>query len=493
MKRLIANIIAVLALLGFVTVCVLWWRSRTVVDEATWTYDRWLEDGSAASNQVHLNSKKWLWLTVSWGRVGPPNGQLVWGYYVNADNSGGKPRFTYRSEPYAPMLSELFIDFDTGTTGWGPVRWLIASRSRPKDGDDYGAVQVGVSHWLLALILLVPPALRLNGIRKTRRLRKLGQCPACGYDLRATPGRCPECGREPDGLSRIMQVRTGDSPGLVMSGPPSQPGRGGETSGGADPMRTYSKAIALLLALSTLPARRALFCNNEDFSNPKTRMWFVPGDAERHGCALLGFDDDWGQGGVNTKGLAFDWVAGFKEKWEPDPKKATPKGNSAQRMLETCATVDQAIAFYEKHNEPGFGYGRMLVADASGASAVIGFKDGRLDPQKMNRSRGLGMGFGMRGDFATKRVAQEPEPTIANATDILKACRQEGKNATKYSNVFDLKSGEILLFQFPVREDATKLNLAEELKKGGHYYDIPDIREQLTKELKPLTDEMKKG
>jgi hypothetical protein len=52
-----------------------------------------------------------------------------------------------------------------------------------------------VPHWLACLATAVLPALWV--VRRARRTAPVGHCARCGYDLRATPERCPECGAAP--------------------------------------------------------------------------------------------------------------------------------------------------------------------------------------------------------------------------------------------------------------------------------------------------------
>ena len=247
------------------------------------------------------------------------------------------------------------------------------------------------------------------------------------------------------------------------------------------------------LALISLPMRactifvltdtnRALFCNNEDWLNPKTRIWFVPAGEGYYGAVYVGFNDGWAQGGLNTEGLAFDWVAGYNEKWEANTNLPSARGNSSLRMLESCATVKDAIAFYRSHREPGFWRAKILVADRAGASVIIGATNGQLQVEQDNRCRGFGFGR----QTLDRALAQKPEPTVANGFKILRDCRQPGQYATKYSNIFDLKTGDIFLYPFPGEDDEIKFNLAAELKKGGHYYDMPQIKEQLAEAPRPL-------
>ena len=70
--------------------------------------------------------------------------------------------------------------------------------------------------WALAIPLAVLPGISVSrGLRHRRkkRMQQGGLCVHCGYDLRATPGRCPECGAAA-GLRRGGSVKMERDDGL---------------------------------------------------------------------------------------------------------------------------------------------------------------------------------------------------------------------------------------------------------------------------------------
>jgi hypothetical protein len=73
-------------------------------------------------------------------------------------------------------------------------RYLTDTRAMPMYGRDED-MSLYVPYWFPFLVGAFLPGLRLW--RRSRRPlgARRNLCPACGYDLRATPDRCPECGR----------------------------------------------------------------------------------------------------------------------------------------------------------------------------------------------------------------------------------------------------------------------------------------------------------
>jgi hypothetical protein len=103
--------------------------------------------------------------------------------------------------PETIMVSAPRISFDNASVrnafGFGHRHTHLDSMS------NFGTVDfsaVAIPFWPFSLVFAVPSLLGIRQLRRDlrecRRVKR-GLCQSCGYDLRASPGRCPECGVHP--------------------------------------------------------------------------------------------------------------------------------------------------------------------------------------------------------------------------------------------------------------------------------------------------------
>ena len=186
---------------------------RRLLRTSTSSVVSWVFNLAAPASAVLLVATCVLWVrsyrvrdSLSWGRPGGNchSAQSIHGTaQVLSDLDGGcSGGRSYQSDPLSPQAV-----WHGGHSGYPvTVEWHMGLVWQTYQRIEMGWGGGGfVGHYRLivvpyrypaALLALVPAAWLARKWRRGRR-RGAGLCPACGYDLRATPGRCPECGHVP--------------------------------------------------------------------------------------------------------------------------------------------------------------------------------------------------------------------------------------------------------------------------------------------------------
>ncbi|GAA1390574.1 carcinine hydrolase/isopenicillin-N N-acyltransferase family protein [Catellatospora chokoriensis] len=176
------------------------------------------------------------------------------------------------------------------------------------------------------------------------------------------------------------------------------------------------------------------------------------GDRRLLDAPLLPFD------GLNERGLAVGMAADEGASATPDPAKPTVGSVRILRLvLDEAATVDEALAVFDRHNIDFTGGPPLhyLLADASGASALVEFSAGR---QQVERRTGpwqaltnvplIGVGEQERRHDQRYRILTDSlgrsggTVTEVDAMGLLRAVSQSN---TRWSVTYELGTGELQL------------------------------------------------
>ena len=168
MRRGLLNLLTVLSLLLCVAVAGLWVRSYLPPDFYLFSQQGRVMVVFAESNRSATFSSRE-------GRS--PRLGIAW------DDARSSARVHWQA---------LGLELVTGPAPTPPPATRTAFRARRLVTGEY--VMFAASYAWLAAPAVAAAATCLYFVRRRAARQREGRCRSCGYDLRATPGQCPECG-----------------------------------------------------------------------------------------------------------------------------------------------------------------------------------------------------------------------------------------------------------------------------------------------------------
>ena len=229
---------------------------------------------------------------------------------------------------------------------------------------------------------------------------------------------------------------------------------------------------------------------NKDWNNINTRILFIPSSDGKYGRVYIGYQIPEGfqnVGGMNDQGL---WYDGASLPERSDVRnyfdKPTVKGELCEKALEECANIEEVIEMYENYYSPHW-QGHSMWADKYGNSVVIEF--GEKDVVFVLKQGGFQVMTNFylsdptnprwfncyRYKTITHLLTDNNELSVELFTSALDAAHTEGITPTVFSNIYDLKNGEIYFYSFHNYNEYVKLNLSDELMKGDQYLKMPEL------------------
>jgi len=278
-------------------------------------------------------------------------------------------------------------------------------------------------------------------------------------------------------------------------------------------MRT--KSLILIICLFLGPAHACtvfsaahddviLGAANKDWGNLETRALFIAPSEGKYGRVYFGYQIPEGfqnAGGMNNQGL---WYDGATLTERTDIRnhydKPTVKGELCEKALEECATVAEVIALYTQYHTPHW-QGHSMWSDRMGNSVIIEYgEEDVVFLHKQNTFQVMTNHYlsdsvntrwynCYRYNMSTDLLENSTTVSINSFRSVLNAVHQSGIPPTVYSNIYDLKNGQIYVHNFHNYEEFVIFDLQAELDKGGAYYKLPELFNQ-TKLLSPLSGEL---